>query len=91
VRQIKKANPNRHGLMVLDVDDDGVYWITPPHDPDFEEDPYDVGTNLQEATVAFDSEVQRLAKVPNWEAQAAYDDEHGTINGYSPFQFRDEY
>jgi len=84
---IKKANPNRHGVMFLEKDEYGVFWITGPQDGEFETDPDDAGTDEAEAIKKFDRAVSYWAEKPNWRAQAAYDEEHGTINGYAEWQY----
>lgn len=43
-------------------------------------DPYDYDTE-EEARAAFTEFVAEYADKPNWNAQAAYDEAHGTING----------
>jgi len=47
------------------------------------DDPYDYETEA-EAKVAFDGFVEEYRDKPNWNAQAAYDKAHGTINGQDP-------
>lgn len=47
------------------------------------DDPYDYETEA-EAKAAFDGFVAEYRDKPNWNAQAAYDAEHGTINGEDP-------
>lgn len=46
---------------------------------------------LTHAQAIFDERVRELELEPNWERQAEYDDLHGTVNGYSPWQYEREY
>ena len=48
-----------------------------------DDEPYDYETEA-EAKAAFDGFVEEYRDKPNWEAQAAYDEAHGTINGEDP-------
>lgn len=50
---------------------------------DYGDDPYDYETEA-EAKAAFDGFVEEYRDKPNWNAQAAYDEAHGTINGEDP-------
>jgi hypothetical protein len=91
---LRKANPNRHGSVRLyeGLDNPGhTYWYVEDwtlseYEPNFI--PFDI---LADAERYFDEYVSELANEPNWEAQAEYDEEHGTINGYAPWQFDREY
>lgn len=40
--------------------------------------------NLAKARAYYAERVAKLRDTPNWEAQARYDEEHGTVNGYDP-------
>ncbi len=48
---------------------------------DWSEDSYDYET---EAKAVFDGFVEEYREKPNWNAQATYDEAHGTINGEDP-------
>lgn len=50
---------------------------------DYGDDPYGYETEA-EAKAAFDGFVEEYRDKPNWNAQAAYDEAHGTINGEDP-------
>lgn len=86
---VRSANPNAHGRIRLYRFDEGgdfgdtVWVVALPGE--HSDDGQEFGTEA-EAGMAYDAEVARLAVTPNWEAQAAYDDAHGTDNGYAPFQ-----
>lgn len=91
-----KANPNRHGscrvikFTFTDGAPDEFAYFGPGESSD-EDDGTSFETDEQAARDHFDSEVKRLAELPNYEAQAAYDAEHGTDNGYAPWQYGREY
>lgn len=57
-----------------------MIYIGDQYDPDGEVDDYDYETET-EARLAFDGFVAEYKDKPNWNAQAAYDEAHGTING----------
>ena len=75
---IKKANPNRHGLvkLLLDHDTSTYYILTPDHE-DFDDDESYVFETLAEAELQFTEIVHCYANLPNWEAQADYDEQWG--------------
>jgi hypothetical protein len=89
---LKSANPNAHGKMKVyrftDMSEDILpvdqfcYVVTMPgeHSDDGQE-----FADEAEAVSYFDAEVARLQDTPNWEAQARYDEAHGTDNGFSPW------
>jgi hypothetical protein len=54
-------------------------------------DPDEGFGTLSEATTVFNKIAKELSDTPNWEMQARYDQEHGTINGYAPWQSNSEY
>lgn len=85
---LKRANPNRHGWIILKETThvDEVYYTVVGAD-EYEHEP----ESLAEAEALFDRLVNELKDEPNWEAQAEYDDAHGTINGYAPFQYQREF
>jgi len=88
---VAKANPNKWPIRVVKYDDDhGAEWcVEEVCDGQWE----DCGTYETEddAMADFNARVAELRNTPNWEAQAEYDDLHGTDNGYSPWQFSREY
>jgi hypothetical protein len=88
---IKKANPNRHGPVLLEKDEDGMYWLTEPDADGEMGDPSDLGTDEAAALAMFDKIVKAWRETPNWELQAEYDAAHGTDNGYAPWQYGREY
>ena len=85
--------PNGHRLALYVFHDGGytgdqTYYVVAGPDserPD-EGDEYDTEA---EARNAYEAEAKRLAKTPNWAAQAAYDEQWGTDNGYASFQTRE--
>lgn len=91
VKVLKECNPNRHGRVRLleEQVSSGTYWMVQyPGVDEQEEDEFDT---LGQAEGFYDAIVKRLSETRNWEAQAAYDDQHGTDNGYAPWQFNREY
>jgi hypothetical protein len=84
---LKRANPNLHGWIELIEDTNlGCFFVTTPDD----EDGAEFDGDKAGAHAYFEEEVKRYSELPNWELQARYDEEHGTINGYSPWQFNRE-
>lgn len=93
--QLASSNPNRHGRLTLDRYTDTAYETEAEHtavyvvrgpggmDDEFEDE--------AEARAHYEATFARLSVEPNWEAQAAYDDAHGTINGYAPWQYGREH
>jgi hypothetical protein len=95
---VKSARPNGHLLRLVHCVDtayetpaeyEHVWFVSGP-DCERDDDGAEFDT-LAEAEAFFAAEQVRLAEVRNWEAQAAYDAEWGTDNGYAPFQFGREY
>lgn len=86
---LKRANPNRHGWIILkqDTSSDGEIYYTVIGADEYEHEP----ETLAEAEALFDKLVSELINEPNWEAQADYDAAHGTINGYASFQYQREF
>lgn len=88
---LEKANPNQHGWVKLIryglAPEEYTYFVVTPWD----EDGAEFDGNEATARGYYTEEVARLAKEPNWEAQAAYDAEWGTDNGYAPHQYAREY
>jgi hypothetical protein len=82
---IERANPNRHGWVKL-MSEDGFFYVREPGVDDLID--FD---NLADAKAHYDACVKSLADTPNWEAQAEYDAERGTVNGYAPWQYNREY
>jgi hypothetical protein len=70
----------RHDMLLLCDREDGYYvWIMMT-DPDSYEDEVFEYSTYEAARKAFDGwEAEPLQ--PNWEAQAEYDELHGTVNG----------
>lgn len=95
---IAKANPNRHGRIELlrftdtgfetEAEHEHVFAVRTIGDDRGDETEFDTE---EEARAYFDAEVAHWAKEPNWEAQAAYDAEWGTDNGYGRHQIGQEY
>jgi hypothetical protein len=85
---IQRANPNRHGEVRL-IEDEGWFYLSVPGQRGC--DAIELGEELAPARKAFDEEVGRMSAQPNWEAQARYDAEWGTDNGYAPWQLSREY
>jgi hypothetical protein len=86
---IRKANCN--GVLIElqkvwargDAEEDAYYllYIVDQFDDwGGDQDPYDYETEA-EGIAAFEGFVEEYRNKPNWNAQAAYDAEHGTING----------
>jgi hypothetical protein len=91
MKLIKTANPNRLGRILLEKDENGMFWLTLPDCEGYDSDPYDVGTDEVAALESFGTAVSEQANTPNWEMQAEYDEAHGTIGGYAPWQFCREF
>lgn len=89
-RILKRANPNRHGLVLLVQTGEDAFEVRDADYDEFGTEPECFDT-LAAAETAWEAEIDRLAQIPNWEAQAEYDAAHGTINGYAPWQFGAEY
>lgn len=71
-------------------DGDSVYVVFGPHDDTRDAEDGAEFVTFDEAKTFYQAEFDRLAKEPNWEAQARYDDANGTINGYAPWQYNQE-
>lgn len=84
---LKKSRPNGHLVCLMKYEDgeDSTYWVTEPDN----EDGVEFDGDLEEAQRYFEKAVEEWAKIPNWEAQARYDEIHGTDNGYSPMPRRE--
>lgn len=85
------ANPNRHGLVALVAIDirahsqfDNDEFCVIVEDPDAWEPEYWDFSTYEQAAKFYDDFVTRQSSTPNWEAQAEYDEAHGTINGEDP-------
>lgn len=88
------ANPNRHGpvalISTLEENIDGtkspVFTLWEASDAEWGDDePFiDDYENEEIAKSKYDARVAELAGQPNWQAQAEYDEAHGTVNGYDP-------
>jgi hypothetical protein len=89
---IAKANPNRWPIRVVKFEDDDVTdWCVEEADEYGSWDDCGLYDSEDEAMAAFNSRVAELQNTPNCQAQAEYDERHGTDNGYSPWQFSREY
>lgn len=91
-KQVNRANCN--GVIitmtkcwaVTEPEEDAYFLVSIVDSFDEEsgyDDPYDYETEA-EAKAAFDEFVEEYRDKPNWNAQAAYDEAHGTINGQDP-------
>lgn len=80
---VKSARPNGHLVQLVRTNAEEDEYEVRSFGPDDEENDFNC-TSIADAQVRFDAEVKRLAKVPNWAAQEAYDREHGTVNGGVP-------
>ena len=83
------ANPNRWGpvALVRALDEGSDTLMTTyvfEDDPDGWEPDIRSFASVEEAEAAFNKRVEELRHTPNWEAQAEYDEVHGTINGEDP-------
>jgi len=95
---IEKCYPNAHGWLKLvhdtscgmEWDEEGEHWyVRQPRDED--EDDWTRFATLDEAKAFYDERKTFWCNEPNWEAQAKYDEAHGTDNGYAPWQLNREY
>ena len=78
---IKTATVNGFGVRIVKADED-CYWVEENSSGYYEE-----GRELQtlaDAELEFSELCKVLGDTPNWELQAKYDEEHGTVNGYDP-------
>jgi len=85
VEVLEYANPNRWGTIALikQVGAD-VWWFYDAIDAEDGEVWTNEYSSEELARKEYDTELQRLLNTPNWEAQAEYDEVHGTINGEDP-------
>lgn len=82
---IKRATIN--GYVLVLTEDDGLFLLTEGNSfDDYDEPVEDEFDDRDEAIKQFEHRAEKLRDTPNWEAQAAYDEEHGTDNGYAPWQ-----
>lgn len=89
-KKLKSARPNGWYVELLHYTNStcGQYQVGSGED---EEDYYEFD-DLPSAEAYYESEVERLSKIPNDELQARYDEEWGTDNGYGAHQsFEMEY
>lgn len=85
---IEKSRPNGFALILRKYTCDGVdcYCVRSSQDAD------DIEFDTEaEARKFYDEYKKELSSTPNWELQEKYDNEHGTINGYAPWQYNSEY
>lgn len=90
---LEKSYPNGHkvSLMSYELSPGDLYYVvrTPGTGYDFEDgDEYETEADARQA---YADQVKKWADEPNWEAQERYDEAHGTINGYAPWQLSREY
>jgi hypothetical protein len=88
---IKSSRPNRHFVALIEggEGDNRYYYVHTSmavvHDEPMEDD-YDC-EDIVEAARVYEREVKDLSSTGNPQAQAEYDDAHGTVNGYAPWQY----
>lgn len=82
-RILKQSHPNGWSAYLIAVN--GIYVVA--ESPDVYDDAGDEYDTREAAEKGFADLVMELAESPNWEAQAAYDEQWGTINGYPPFNY----
>lgn len=79
-----KSRPNGFRLVLEcegDLESDSLsVFVTETGD----EDGVEFDSDIRAAWEYFCERETELASTPNWEAQARYDEEHGTDNGYDP-------
>lgn len=84
---LKKSRPNGWFIQLVKYsDEENVYYeVQERGDMNYEYD------TEEEALKYYDERVKELMDVPNWELQSKYDEEHGTDNGYSYWDYQREY
>lgn len=89
VKVLKRARPNGWSIRLEEVSAGGFtnYYVIESGD----EDGVEFDGSKDRAEAYYEERVTALSSEPNWELQARYDEEHGTINGYSPWQYNREY
>lgn len=86
---VQKANPNLHGWVKLVHDNEAGDWYVREEGMDAADAPsFDV---FDDAEAFYKARVAELHNTPNHEAQARYDAEWGTDNGYAPWQLNREF
>lgn len=92
---IKQANPNRFPIRLVsytnDEGDETVYEVQETDDEGYWMEDTQSTPDLKVAEHIFTKRCKELSETPNQAAQDAYDEEHGTINGYAPYQYNREY
>lgn len=93
IKVLKTARPNGWGWRIVQWPDDYAFFIEEEINEEngyshWEE--YNDYSTLEEAEAAFASLVAESASKPNLAMQAQYDEEHGTVNGYAPWQLNQE-
>ena len=84
---LKQAAPN--GWLVRLIDDgEWGYLVEEPDGDESMETEFEL---LDDAQFYYESAIRRWHETPNWEAQARYDEAHGTDNGYGLWQSAREY
>jgi hypothetical protein len=88
---IKSARPNGWPIRITQGDclEGAIWYIEECEDGYWNE--VSAHDTLAEAETEFAARVAVLKDIPNWELQARYDEEHGTDNGYAPWQINQEY
>ncbi len=87
---IEKRRPNGFHVALWADNGGDAWYVEVQTSDDYDTDPCEYET-MEEAKADFDLNCRELANQPNWDAQDAYDDAHGTINGYAPHQYNREY
>ncbi len=81
---LRHCNPNRHGIIGLCFSKKyNLYYVALESfldEVDTDWDIWDFATEA-EATSRYEGLMEDRGNTPNWEAQAEYDELHGTING----------
>jgi hypothetical protein len=92
-KTIEKAYPNRHGwVRLVEVSDpsEAIPWWYVREPGSTEPDDIVEFATLESARNYYNARLKHWLATPNWEAQAEYDAEHGTINGFAPWQYNRE-
>lgn len=87
MRTIKTARPNGWCIQIVQYSGDPLFYILEYDDEGYPLDPDEGYETLADAKTEFTRLATDLASVPNWELQARYDEEHGTDNGFAPWQY----
>lgn len=86
---VQKACVNGRLVKLVHDNEAGDWYVREPDIEDVGDCPsFDVFEDAQEY---YNQAVKAWRDTPNWELQAAYDEAHGTDNGYAPWQYSREY